>query len=101
MLALAVGVAIERLRALSALGQVVAVLAAVEAPEDGDPEGLLVPGLLLLRAFLGGGFVGVGGSGAVLHGWVRADDEELRLDPTASNLRVEIFRLPPKVVTSF
>ena len=47
------------------------MLAAVEAPEDGDPEGLVVPGLLLLRAFLGGGFVGVGGSGAVLHGWVR------------------------------
>ena len=45
--ALAVGVAVVRLRALRALGQVVAVLAAVEAPEDRDPEGLLA-GLVFL-----------------------------------------------------
>ena len=45
VLPLAVGVAVVGLGALPALGQVVAVLAAVEALEDGDPKGLL-------RAFL-------------------------------------------------
>ena len=37
--ALAVGVTIVGLGALPALGQVVAVLAAEEVPEDGDPQG--------------------------------------------------------------
>ena len=49
MLALAVGITVVRLRALPALGQVVAVLAAVEALEDGDPEGLHAG---LFRGFL-------------------------------------------------
>ena len=46
MFSLAVGITVVRLRALPALGQVVAVLAAVEAFEDRDPQGLRA-GLLL------------------------------------------------------
>ena len=66
--ALAVGVTVVGLRALPTPGQVVAALTALEAPEDGDPEGLSA-GLLLVarlgdvavgwRAGVGGG-VGVG-----------------------------------------
>ena len=46
---LAVGVAVVGLGALPALGQVVAVLAAVEALEDGDPQGFRVRFLSLLH----------------------------------------------------
>ena len=47
VLPLAVGVAVVGLGALPALGQVVAVLAAVETLEDGDPQGF--GGLVFLR----------------------------------------------------
>ena len=46
---LAVGVAVVGLGALPALGQVVAVLAAVEALEDGDPQGFRARFLFLLH----------------------------------------------------
>ena len=79
VLPLAVGVAVVGLGALSALGQVVAALAAVEALEDGDPQGLRATlslrlrvfddGLLLLLLLRGGAVVMVslpgGGRGSV------------------------------------
>ena len=77
---LAVGVAVVGLGALPALGQVVAVLAAVEALEDGDPQGFRArflallhvvvfnDGLLLLlfrAAAVAGGAHGRGAAGAL------------------------------------
>ena len=47
---LAVGVAVVGLGALSALGQVVAALPALEALEDGDPKGFYIRFVLRFRA---------------------------------------------------
>ena len=80
--ALAVGITVVRLLTLLALGQVVSLLAAVEAPKDGDPRDFVGEGrlprlagllllILLLLAKVVAGFrvavrVGVGGGVVVV-----------------------------------
>ena len=61
--------AVVGLGALSALGQVVAELAAVEALEDGNPEGFRGLLLLQLRVLLDAGLLLFRGSATVIVSW--------------------------------